>query len=209
VATADHRQRGLDADVVVRPRDRRQKMSGTIQTLGPAFDPEDKNYEVVNGLRTELPPMSARETGIASRILRLMGGEALTQGEAYVEMLFQIDPDNDLQRRPDVAFVSFARWPEGEPVPTTNAWEVVPDLAVEVVSPTNGFNEILTKVDDYLRCGVRLVWVVLPLFERVYVYTSPTAVRILTRDDALDAGDVITGVRIPLAAMFRRARPSA
>jgi Uma2 family endonuclease len=186
-----------------------------IQALGPAFGAapvsgeEDRNYEVVKGQRVELPPMSAGETGIASRILRLMGSEILKQGEAYTEMLFQLDPENDLQRRPDVAFVSFARWPEGEPVPTTNAWEVVPDLAVEVVSPTNGFNEIVTKVDDYFRCGVRLVWVVLPLFERVYVYASPVAVRVLTGDDQLDGGDVLSGIRIPLSAMFRRAKPTA
>src|SRR4051794_7559762 len=123
-----------------------------IQTLGPAFgavpvQDDCERYEVVNGQRVEVPPMGARETGIASDLLILMGPTARKQGRATTEMLFLIDPENDLQRRPDLAFVSFERWAKGRPVPTTSAWEVIPELAVEVVSPTNGLNEVLTKVD--------------------------------------------------------------
>ena len=73
-------------------------------------------------------------------------------------------------------------------MPTGDAWEVVPDLAVEVVSPTNTSYEVVGKVDEYFRAGVRLVWVILPGRNKVYVYTSPTDVRILQPGDDLDGG---------------------
>ncbi len=57
-------------------------------------------------------------------------------------MLFNFAPVNK-QRRPDVSFVSYQRWPKTEPVPETKAWEVVPNLAVEVVSRTETMFEVL------------------------------------------------------------------
>ena len=51
-------------------------------------------------------------------------------------MLFDLTPVQR-QRRPDVAFVSYNRWPRQRRVPRTEAWEVVPNLVVEVVSPTD------------------------------------------------------------------------
>ena len=69
-------------------------------------------------------------------------------GRAVVEMLFRIDPAPNLQRRPDLAFVSYERWPRGKRVPEDAAWDVVPELAIEVVSPTNLAEDLLAKVHD-------------------------------------------------------------
>ena len=65
-------------------------------------------------------------------------------GQAVVEVLFRLRSHPNLQRRPDLAFVSFDRWPGASGRPRSNAWEVVPDLVVEVVSPTNLAEEIPT-----------------------------------------------------------------
>src|SRR5262249_46173003 len=99
---------------------------------------EDRFYEVVNGQRVELPPMSAYEVRIASVLMVLLENHVKTHtlGRAVSEMLFLLDAARDLQRQPDVAFVSYDRWVRGRRVPRTSAWEVVPDLAIEVVSPT-------------------------------------------------------------------------
>ena len=59
--------------------------------------------------------------------------------------LFRLRSEPNLQRRPDAAFVSFDRWPKAWRIPQANAWDVVPDLAVEVVSPTNLAEEIPTR----------------------------------------------------------------
>src|SRR5207249_1447707 len=72
-------------------------------------------------------------------------------GRVESEMIFRLDAATDLQRRPDVSFVSYDRWPRGRPVPRSPCWDVVPDLAVEVVSPTNSASGILVKIDEYFR----------------------------------------------------------
>ena len=107
-----------------------------------------------------------------------------------------------MKRRPDVSFVSSSRWPLDRGIPRTSAWDVVPDLAVEVVSPTNTAEAVLAKLEEYFRAGTRLVWVVFPDQEKVYVYESPTTVRILQAGDDLDGGAVLPGFRYSLAELF-------
>ena len=70
-------------------------------------------------------------------------------GLVVFETLFVLD--RNLNRRPDVAFVSLERWPLERDVPTSNAWEVVPDLAIEVVSPTNRTDDDMEKIEEYFR----------------------------------------------------------
>ena len=161
-------------------------------------------YEVVDNQVRELPPMSARETHFASRLVRLLGPFAWNQGlgEVEVEQLFLIDRARNLQRRPDLAFVSFERWPRGKPVPATQAREVIPNLAIEVISPTNSAYEVIEKLDDYFASGVQRVWVIYPLHAKLYDYESPTSVRILTRSDTLTGVDVLPGFELPLAELF-------
>jgi Uma2 family endonuclease len=79
---------------------------------------------------------------------------------------------------------------------------VVPDLAIEVISPTNTAADVLVKVRDYFRAGVRRVWVIYPVEGEVYAYESPTVIRVLQRGDELDGEDVLPGFRLPLATLF-------
>ena len=164
----------------------------------------DVLYEVVDGQIVELPPMGAYPTWIASLLIVPLGAFAQTQGlgRAVVEMLFRIDPTTNLQRRPDVAFVSYERWPRSKRVPEDAAWHVVPDLAIEVVSPTNLAEDLLVKVHEYFRAGVRQVWVVYPVAAQVHVHESPTHIRVLGRGDELDGGPLLPGFRLPLAELF-------
>ena len=84
----------------------------------------------------------------------------------------------------------------------------MPDLAVEIVSPTNLAEEIDRTITEYFQAGVRLVWVFYPDSGRVYVYQSPTHVGILERDDTLDGGEVLPGFRLPIAGLYEAvARP--
>jgi Uma2 family endonuclease len=121
------------------------------QTLTDPLFNGDILYEVVDDEIRELPPMSARETQFATDLARLVGNHAWAAklGKVQAEMLFLVDKSRNRQMRPDVSYLSFDRWPKGRPVPQTSAWEVVPDLAVEIVSPTDGANEVLGKVEDY------------------------------------------------------------
>jgi len=166
--------------------------------------PGDVLYEVVDGRLVELPPMGAYESDIANWLAELLNETAREGrlGRVFVELLFRIDVVRDLKRRPDVAFVSAAQWPARKRVPKAEAWDMVPDLAVEVVSKSNTAEEILAKLADYFRTGTRLVWVVCPSVRQVYVYTSPTVVQILGGPTELDGGAVVPGFHLSLLRLF-------
>ena len=165
---------------------------------------DDEHYEVINGHRVKTPRMGTYETLIASIINHVLGSFARTNrlGRVVVEMLFLIEAATGLKRRPDLAFVSYDRWPRNRRPGPNDAWDVVPDLAVEVISPTNRADEVQEKILDYFRTGVRLVWVIYPNQRQVYVYDAPTRIRVLQDGDELDGADVIPGFRMPLKALF-------
>src|SRR2546426_12779628 len=164
-------------------------------------------YEIVNGQRVELPPMSAYATWLASGLHGRLWPYAEDKGlgMSVAEMLFILDAEHNLRRRPDVAFVSTARWPLDRALPETGDWDVVPDLAIEVISPNDVFKDVLAKVREYFHYGVQVIWVIAPEEQQVYVYDSPTHVRILTGQDELTGGEVVPGFRLPLVHLFQHA----
>jgi Uma2 family endonuclease len=91
---------------------------------------------------------------------------------------------------------------------TQNPWDVVPDLAVEVISPSDLVYDLIQKIAEYFEAGVRLVWVVYPPQRLVYVYESLTRARILTVADELEGGAVLPGFRLPVANLFPEVAPS-
>jgi Uma2 family endonuclease len=163
-------------------------------------------YEVVNGKVVEKPATGVFETWIASELFGWLQRSPGIQehGRVLSEMLFFLDAANDLKRRPDLAFVSHERWARNRPVPRTAAWEVIPELAIEIISPTNLACQVIVKVGEYFRCGVRSVWVVYPVAEQLYVYESPASVRILTRSDRLELPGILPGFQLPLDSLFER-----
>jgi Uma2 family endonuclease len=87
-------------------------------------------------------------------------------------------------------------------VPAAAAWDVVPNIAIEIVSPTDRLSRHINKLEEYFAAGVQRVWVVFPDQCKVYVYDSPTSVRILQVGDDLTAEPVLTGFQLPLATLF-------
>ena len=166
--------------------------------------PDDCFYEVVDGQIVELPPMGAYECDVASFLAFMLGQVVNAQqlGKVVVETLFWLDRAGKLKRRPDLAFVSAKKWPIRRRAPKTEAWDLIPDLVVEVVSETNSANEINLKLVDYFRAGVKQVWVIYPVSRQVYVYTTLTTVQILTEPTELDGGDLIPGFRLSLTELF-------
>jgi Uma2 family endonuclease len=170
---------------------------------------EDALYEVVKGVRVE-KPMGLVENEIANSLIERLRPFCRTNqlGRAVMETLFEI-PHSGNDRKPDVAFVSFQRWPADRPLPRVNAWPVAPDLAVEVISPTDKAFDVIEKVREYFAGGVRQVWHVYSHVEQVFIFDSPTAVRVLTRADELTAEPVVPGFRMPMADLFPLAEPHA
>ena len=160
-------------------------------------------YEVVDGVKQELPRMGAYENVLASVLTKWLIIFADDHGLGWVttETLFVLDAAKRLQRRPDVAFVSVERG-RASPVRRTNAWDVVPDLAVEIVSTTNFADEIDAKLVDYFAAGVGQVWVIYPETRRLYVHESLQTARGYSEDDLVDAAPVLPGLTFRLADLF-------
>jgi Uma2 family endonuclease len=162
-----------------------------------------EHYEVINDRIVELPPMGALEMNLAN-LLSLFLWKALPEplpGQVFVEMLFRLAARPKRDRKPDVAYVPYDLFPN-RIVPAVEAWAVIPALAVEIVSKTNTASEIRAKIDDYLKYGVRLVWVVYPQLRKVEVWDGPQSVKILEESDTLDGGMVLPNFRLPLATLF-------
>ena len=113
-----------------------------------------------------------------------------------------LERDPDTVREPDVAFVSAERAPAGRQV--LGADEAVPDLAVEIRSPTDPASQVREKARMWLDHGVRLLWVVWPESRTVDVYRPGERVATLTKDGALDGHDVLPGFTCPVRAIFPR-----
>lgn len=184
-------------------------MATVLETAGAKApdsirDPEPL-YEIINGIRVDLPPMSIYANLIAKRLLRRIDPlvEDAALGTATMEALLVLDESADLKRRPDVTFVSAERWPLEREIPAVGEWVVVPDLAVEVISPHDVFADVLAKVHEYFDHDVRQVWVVVPEEQQVYVYRSPTEVTILGAEQTLEC-NLLPGLCVPLAELFRR-----
>lgn len=92
------------------------------------------------------------------------------------------------------------------PVSERGAVARMPDLAVEVWSPSNTLTSLRKKADYYLANGSRLVWIIYPKKRLVEVYTLDDDVEILTIGDSLDGGDVLPGFTLPVADVFEPVR---
>jgi Uma2 family endonuclease len=162
-------------------------------------------YEVVNGQFVEPPLMGAYENCIASALLEAIAldfARGTRTGWLVIEVLFKLVRTPRLERRPDLAFVSYDRWLADRRIPRGATWDIVPDLAVEVVSASNTFDDVLERVDDYFQAGVRRVWAISPARGKVYEYESDTQVKVFAPTDTLGGGDVLPGFQLKLGNLF-------
>jgi Uma2 family endonuclease len=161
----------------------------------------DKEYELVAGQPEEKTMGGARHSGIGVRLsARLVYHvEAHQLGGVYgPDATFRIGEN---QRIPDVAFVAATRFPvEGEP---EGIWPMAPDLAVEIISPNDLYERVISKVEEYLAAGVRQVWLISPEHKTVTIYSSPTHTTILTEVDDLVSEALLPGFRCRIAELFR------
>jgi len=111
-----------------------------------------------------------------------------------------------LVRIPDVSFVSWTRLP-GRRIPRQPIPDLVPDLAVEVLSPGNTEREMARKLDEYFAAGVRLVWFVDPSARTVVVYTSPGESVVLGANDVLEGVPVLPGFSLAVNKLIEQPAP--
>jgi len=113
---------------------------------------------------------------------------------------FKLASNPDTVRASDVAFIRRQRVEEvGD---AEGYWLGAPDLAVEVISPSDTYADVQEKVFDWLEAGTRMVSLVMPRKRAITVYRSLTDMMMLTEHDTLDGGDVVPGWKIPVKELF-------
>jgi Uma2 family endonuclease len=160
-------------------------------------------YELVKGELIKMSPRGGKHGVLAIRIGMAIAQhvEANRLGEVFAaETGFILFTNPDTVRAPDAAFVSRERIPPGG-IPE-KFWPGAPDLAVEVLSPSDTLYEVDEKIEEYLEAGVRLVWIVNPRKRTVTIYSPGAEPRRLAEDEALDGRDVLPGFQYNLRRLF-------
>ena len=158
-------------------------------------------YELVDGTLVE-KAMGYRESCLAGTLIMLLRKHVdpknlgLVSGPDGLMRLY-----SGLVRIPDVAFASWDRIP-GRKVPVEPIPDLVPDLAIEVLSEGNTPAEMARKCREYFAAGVRLVWLIDPATRTAVVHHSPEEFFLFNAEDTLDGGNVLPGLTVPLGPLF-------
>jgi len=169
------------------------------------FGDDGVRRELVNGRIIEMPPAGGIHGKIVSILVWFMveyvrhtgTGEIVSGDTGFV---LHVPGDPERVRAPDIGFISRSRLAEGG-MPESFI-SGAPDLAVEVLSPSEASVDVQQKVRDYFDAGARLVWLIAPQARTVTVYRADGSARLLRDQDALDGEDVLPGFSIPLAEVF-------
>ena len=204
--------------------------AGTIETLADLLEqlggvaPERVRFHPSPGTATEKDVLDVH--GREGRLCELIDGVLVEKGMGFLESFLAgaliesirsfVRPLNlglvtgeagmmrlasGLVRIPDVAFISWERL-RGQRVPTEPIPDLVPDLAVEVLSERNTEGEMTRKRHEYFDAGVRLVWVVDPASRSVAVYSASDQFTVLQAAQTLEGGAVLPGFALPLQDLF-------
>ena len=170
----------------------------TTMTLEEFLEHDVEGYEYVNGELVPMAPPSREHGEISVNVIHYLYAHIYPQklGRLYTaETTFQI---GERTAKPDVAFVSTTRLTGDK----TKGFSIPPDLAIEVVSPSDVQSRIAEKALAYLDAGTSLVWILEPVTKTVTVYRSETDIETLTREDTLTGENVVPGFTCPVAHLF-------
>lgn len=186
-------------------------MSTIIETADKLYTAEDllrmpKGLELVRGRLVGGPtknmgnnPRHARvETRLGSILERFTGAQG--KQVTLTECSFILFENPDTIRTPDLAVVSADRFANAEA--EEGFFRGAPELAIEILSPSNNSEEMDSKIAEYFEAGVQEVWTVSAKRRGVAVYRANHEFRVYQRTDVLDGGDVLPGFSLPLIQLF-------
>ena len=170
----------------------------TDMTLQDFLESDMEGYEYVKGELIPMPAASMEHGIISARVFLSVGLYVRENQLGEV-----VAPDTGFQvgervLKPDIAFICSTRVPDDR----SKACPVPPDLAVEVVSPSDAFRRVVEKAFAYLEAGTQMVWVIEPGSKTVTVYRSETDIKLLTINDTLSGEDVVEGFSCQVAQLF-------
>lgn len=167
--------------------------------LSPATS---SNHELVRGEIIKLIPPGGYHGAIAVAVAMLLRLWAQRSGGGYVavEAGYQLAHDPDTVRGPDISYIRADRIPAtGVP---EGFWTLAPDVAIEIVSPSETALEVREKVRDFLAAGTPLVWTIYPRMREVVVHNADGSAQTYTNDDVLAFPDILPGFSCTVAELF-------
>lgn len=164
----------------------------------------DEKAELVRG-EVRLSPMAGLAHGrIVRNIFRALDAHVLARGggEVFGDGIgYALPVLSQTNRGPDVSFVRAGKLPEAAPI--KGSPRAAPDLAVEVLSPSETWDETEEKVADLFAAGAAVIWIVSPRLRRVTVRTPEGGARALDEGGTLDGAPVLPEFAMPVADVFR------
>jgi len=163
-----------------------------------------KRYELVQGELRVMSPSGWRHGNVVSN---LHGKLVVHVGQHDLGMMFgaetgfRLAKDPDTVRAPDIAFIAKKNIPSV--LPHDGFWPGAPDLAVEVLSPSDRSGEVDEKIEAWLAAGCAAVWIVDPKLETVTIYLSRTDVKITTAGETLIGDPAVPGFSCRVEELFR------
>lgn len=170
-----------------------------------ALNRDGHRYELVNGELIDMGNSGAKHGYLAIILSAALFNCVSTQKLGAMfdsSTAFKMKSGN--KRSPDISFMAKERLQGLEDLPD-GFLEGAPDLAVEILSPSNTVEEIHNKIVEYFENGSRLVWVIHPKEQYVLVYRSAQSPdRLLKFTDSLDGEDIVPGFTLPIADLFQK-----
>ncbi|HEV2351098.1 MAG TPA: Uma2 family endonuclease [Terriglobia bacterium] len=168
----------------------------TIEEFLRVPESDDARYELVEGELVKMSPAMLRHNLVRDKVLVLLkefvGKRNL--GTVVAEQPFHLF--GNTVRVPDVAFIR-----HGRKLPMDKLPQGAPDLAVEVVSPTNTPREIDQRISDYFAAGCKRVWVLYPEHQEVYIHGLAGVSR-RRGDDFLEDNELLPGLSVKASSLF-------
>ena len=174
-----------------------------LPALSSRLAAEGKRTELVRGDLVVMAPAGGRHGHVAHRLSLFVGNHVLEGdlGRVFAaETGFLLRRAPDTVRAPDVAFVAADRLGGAEPPP--GFLEMHPDLAVEVVSPSDSPAAVRAKVQDWLEAGTRLVWVAYPDSRSVTVHSQTGQPEELSETDVLSGAPALPEFSVAVRDLF-------
>ena len=161
--------------------------------------PDDgRKYELVNG-RIQVVPTGGRHGWIGARLTHRIGNVA-PESLAIFDSSTGFRMASGNIRSPDLSLMDVQRLPDGRP--PTDFINGAPDLAIEIVSPSENLKDLVQKLFEYFESGSREVWLLFPERKQVYRYTAPLEVEVLRESDVLTGGEILPAFHVRVGELF-------
>jgi Uma2 family endonuclease len=166
--------------------------------------PDGDRYELVDGQLVE-HNVSALSSVVAIKLASRLHAHCELHTPAWIlgsDCGYQCFPGHPRKvRKPDVSLVLRERLSTAQ-LEEEGFLTIPPDLAIEVVSPNDSAYEVEQKVQEYLKAGVKLVWVIYPPTRTVHIHRGDRSSAVVSADDDLTGEDLLPGFACRVSDLF-------